>query len=148
MLTMTFVSSCVRVFLEKAVVRVEARERKWGEVGKISNKKLRIFPLINQHPCSFLRTAVVLLCPNNIQVNFVTSDKLQLMWWNLWLGVAAVLILRWIVCSCTKCTQLSALIVVSVLLLISVLSRQEVGLGWTNLSVRPDHPRPSDCFLR
>lgn len=56
--------------------RERAIERGWGvEVDKISNKTLCILPLINQHPHSFLRTALVLFCPNNIQVNFVTSDK-------------------------------------------------------------------------
>lgn len=44
-------------------------------VDTISNTTLRILPLINQH----LANALVLFCPNNIQVDFVTSDKHTLM---------------------------------------------------------------------
>lgn len=42
-----------------------------GYVDKISNKTLRVLPLINQHRW----TAPLLFCPNNVQVDFVTSDK-------------------------------------------------------------------------
>lgn len=73
---MTFVSFGVRVSRERGGVKVDAREKEGGRVKLIKFQiKHFTFPLINQHHHSFLRTAFALFCLNNIQVNFVTSDK-------------------------------------------------------------------------
>lgn len=61
---------CVYVFWEGGGRSVSVGGELRVEVDKISNKTLHILPLINQHPHSFLRTALVLFCPDNIQVNF------------------------------------------------------------------------------